>query len=182
LLASIGFGLGRYELMATVNNYLTISKQNHLFKNGKVTDDWYYSFTERYKEKLGFKRINSIDSKRAVACNPITFDNYFEEVTKVYDSHRFHSKPKHVFNCDESGFQCLQRNGKVLCGKGTNPRMITSTNDKKCYTVLTCCNAYGDYLPIRIMHQVKTLKKPTKRAFLINLSYDINCLILFYID
>ncbi len=86
--------------MATVNNYLTISKQNHLFKNGKVTDDWYYSFTERYKEKLGFKRVNSIDSKRAVASNPIKFD----EVTKVYDSHRFHSKPKHVFNCDESGF------------------------------------------------------------------------------
>ena len=72
LLASIRFGLGRFELQPVVNNYLKLSNNTALFKDGQVTDDWYYGFIKRNQEQLQFRRVNTVDSKRAMACNPVT--------------------------------------------------------------------------------------------------------------
>jgi hypothetical protein len=70
----------------------------------------------------------------------------------------FHRKPYHIFNCDKSGFQCDQGKCKIICIKGSkHPRVLANSNDKAIYTVLFCCNAGGEYLPVNIIYKSKNL-------------------------
>ena len=72
-----------------------------------------------------------MQSLRAVATQPEIIDSWFEKLKAVYDLHDFYNKPSHIFNCDESGFQCEQGKCKIVCRKGSkNPKKISSSNEK----------------------------------------------------
>lgn len=97
-------------------------------------------------------------SNRAKASNSKTMDDWFSQVKKVYDENDFHTKPYHVFNCDETGMQCDLGKLKLICRKGlSNPKRLCNSNQKKMYTVLACCNEFGSFLPVHIMFRGKRL-------------------------
>ena len=76
---------------------------------------------------------------------PEVFERWFKKVKEVYDKHDFHNKPSHVFNCDESGFQCNQGKVRIVTRKGfQNPKTVSTTGDKISYTILSCCNGLGN--------------------------------------
>ena len=65
-------------------------------------------------------------------------------------------KPLHVLNCDESGVQLDQGKVEIICRKGTKrPTKLGPSNDKKMTTILTCCDAAGNYLPHQVIYKGK---------------------------
>jgi hypothetical protein len=89
-----------------------------------------------------------------MVCNTL----WFKKLELIYNENDFHTKPFHIFNCDETGFQCDQGNCKIVCRKGAkHPRVFSNSNDKSMYTVLFCCNAGGEYLSVNIIYKAKNL-------------------------
>ena len=79
-------------------------------------------------------------------------------VKDVYDKYDFHNKPCHIFNCDESGFQCDCGKMKIVCRRSCkNPKKLGGSNEKVMYTVLSCCNSIGEFLPNNIIFKGKRL-------------------------
>ncbi|KAJ8955075.1 hypothetical protein NQ314_006955 [Rhamnusium bicolor] len=62
------------------------------------------------------------------------------------------SKPQNIVNCDEISFQIDAGIQKILCKRGSrNPNKLVGNVTKAMYTVLMCCNAIGDFLPMFII-------------------------------
>ncbi len=174
-MAKIGFGCNRAEVKQIVNNYLVESNQTNLFTKGTVTDCWYYGFMHRHGDKLSFRTANNTEAKRAEASKKEIFDRWYKELGEIYDKYGFHTKPMHIFNCDESGLQCLSGNSKIVCGKSNlHPRRITANNEKKTYTILACCNAYGTFLPVHFIHKGARIMSSWFNGAPVNATFDVS--------
>ena len=129
-MSDIGFSLCRNEIFYVLNNYLLESEQFDVFKDCQPSNNWYYGFLKRHRQKLAIRSANMMPSNKAKASNS---DEWFSTVKAVYEQHDFHTKPHHVFNCDESGMQCDLGKFKVISRKGTNsPKRLANNNQKKC--------------------------------------------------
>jgi len=156
-MADIGFGFNKIEILSIVCNYLKESNQTHIFKNGIPSDEWFTAFLKRHPI-LAQRCTSNIQKNRCLATQASVIDEWFNKLKTIYDENDFHHKPFHIFNCDESGFQCDQGKCKIICRKGTkHPRLLANSNDKTMYTVLFCCNAGGEYLPVNIIYKSKNL-------------------------
>lgn len=56
-------------------------------------------------------------------------------------------KPNCIWNCDEIGLQLNNEPGKVIAEKGSKDvQVVTSAEKGETVTILTCCNADGQFL------------------------------------
>ena len=94
-LTDVGFGLDKAECLDLVENYLHTSNQTHLFTNGRPSDEWFQAFMKR-NPVLSMRVSNNMQSLRAQAMQPAVFENFFEQLKKVYDDNDFHHK---CFTC-----------------------------------------------------------------------------------
>ena len=162
-MAYIGWGLNKNDVIHVIKNYLEETNQSGLFEGGMPTKRWFYSFLKR-NPQLKSKISSSIQSTRAKMTQPEIIDGWFQKLVEIYEKYDFHHKPFHVFNCDETGFNCDSGKMKIVCRKhNRNPKRIGGSNEKVQYTVLTCCNANGDFLGLNILFQGK--RNQTKWAF-----------------
>ena len=77
------------------------SAQTFIFKDNKSMDAWYYGFLRRHPTKVT-RLASSMQSLRATMTQP----KLAHKVKEVYDKYGFHTRPFHIFYCDERGFQC----------------------------------------------------------------------------
>lgn len=99
---------------------------------------------------------SSMPSLRAQCTQPSEVDAWFEKLKSLYEEYNF--LPENVWNCDESGFALNQGKVKVLSRRGAcNPKILGGSNEKTSYTVLACCSASGEYIPINILYKAKSL-------------------------
>jgi hypothetical protein len=153
-MSDIGFSLTRNELLELVTNYLKKTEQTELFKNSTPTKNWYYSFIKRHRATLTTRKSNNMPSNRARSTNVKVIDRWFDGLKLIYDEHNFYEKPCHVWNTDESGYQCDQGRFKVLCRRGSKaPTKLGVSNDKTTYTILACCSAQGGFMPIHTVYK-----------------------------
>jgi len=157
-MCDIGWSHERDDVIDIVENYCKNTNQSEIFKNdGRFSCEWFMKFMIRHPQ-LSKRIANNMQSTRAVAMNKGKLIEWFDKLKQVFDEHDFYNHPERLWNCDESGFQCNAGRCQIICRKGTkNPKKITVGNEKKHWTVLSCCNANGQYLPHKIISQGKNL-------------------------
>lgn len=89
-MSDMGFGLSRAEVTTVINEYLTVSKQTHLFNDKGPGKDWYYAFLRRHS--LNYKTASCIEANRAQAFDSDKFDKWFKfdkwySLKSLYDQH-----------------------------------------------------------------------------------------------
>ncbi|XP_065650286.1 uncharacterized protein LOC136078441 [Hydra vulgaris] len=141
-MSDIGFGLNRKDVFIVVKNYLKESNQRSLFKDGKPTRKWYSGFMNKYLKEICPRKVSG--------------DKSFQ-----------------IFNCDESGSQLDQCKVKTICRKGTkNLKKLAPSNEKQMTTILTCCDAFGNYLPHQIIYKGKHVMKDWCKGGAQNVHYN----------
>jgi hypothetical protein len=172
-MSDIGFGLNRKDVFIVVENYLKESNQSSLFKDGKPTRKWYSGFMNKYRKEICPRKVSGMQTIRAVATQPAIIDNWFEELAVAYNEHNLGDKPFQIFNCDESGLQFDQGKVEIICRKGTkNPKKLAPSNEKQMTTILTCCDAFGNYLPHQIIYKGKHVMKDWCKGGAQNVYYN----------
>jgi len=157
-LSDIGFGLSKKLFLNLVEEYLIQTDQTHLFANGKPHPNFYFKFMNRHQEKIKTLKAQNISEIRAKSTSPEVFDEWFKKVKEIYDKYDLHDKPFNIYNCDESGFQPVQKDVRIITKTSTrNPYKLSANNPKCTFTVLFCCNANGEYLPPNFIFKGKNL-------------------------
>jgi hypothetical protein len=155
-MCDIGFSLNKDAVLDVVENYCIRTGQD-IFKKQRPSSEWFELYMKRHPALS--KRIgNNMQSHRAVAMNKEHILFWFNKLKEVFDEHDLYNHPDRLWNCDESGLQCNGGRCQIICRKGSkNLKLITSANEKKHWTILSCCNANGVYLPHNIIYQGKNL-------------------------
>ena len=157
-LSDIGFGLDKKLFLSLIDEYLKKTNQLDLFVNGSPHPNFYHRFISRHSHKLKTMKAQNISEIRAKSVSPDVMDEWFEKYKRIYDKHDLKNFPGNIFNCDESGFQPEQRSVRIITKKSTrNPYKLAANNPKATYTVLVCCNAIGEYLPLNFILKGKHL-------------------------
>jgi hypothetical protein len=121
-LAEWGFGVNKDEVIKFVAGYLINTNKTDLFPNGIPGRKWYEGFMKRHP--ILTKRIaQSLPANRAKAVCYATLQRfYLEQVKPEYirlQSDMSHMlTARHVWNCDEVGFQCSLGSLYILCRLG----------------------------------------------------------------
>ncbi len=109
----------------------------------------------RHRDRLHTKYSNNMPLNRALAMNPALFDHWFNMVKKTYDEYDLHSKPTHIYNCDESEFTSSSGKAVVICRKGGKALRLATSNDKNMTTIVACISASGVHMPPHILYKGK---------------------------
>jgi hypothetical protein len=104
---------------------------------------------ERHADRLKILKSQNLSEIRAKSATPEIFDEWFKTVGAIFDKYGLHDKPTYINNADETGFQPDPGSVKIITKKTTrNPYKLSANNPKTTYTMLVCCNANGEYLPV----------------------------------
>lgn len=146
--AKICYGITRSDLMK-LGSQLAIKNKvkcpESWFGNEITGADWLSGFLGRHPdislrapEPTSISRMTSFNRKNVAEF----FDNY-EEVME-----RYHFAPGDIYNVDETGFQTVQKLGKVLASTGIK-QVSKATSAERGALVTACCtvNALGNSVP-----------------------------------
>lgn len=149
-----GFGFDRTQLQLCVQDYLTRIDRINPFRNNLPGVDWCIAFEKRWKNEISRRVAQNLPRNRALAGAAEIMDNFYSILMRLYDECQLHNRPQNIFNCDETGFQTDAGSQKVICRRGSrNPVKVVGSTTKATYTVLMCCSATGDYLPMFINYK-----------------------------
>ena len=121
-----------------------------------VSNGWWERFCARHP-KVTLKSAVPLSLARAIASDPITIQNYYDELEDCLVENDILDRPAHSFNCDESNLPLNPKCPKTVNEVGAkNPSYVTG-NDKSAVTVLACVSAAGYAIPPFIIFDRKTL-------------------------
>lgn len=113
----------------------------------KAGYDWLQLFLKRNPD-ITLRKSEGVSYARSQSMNRTEVNIYFEMLEKTLCENDLLDEPGNVFNMDETGLQLNNRPGHVLAEKGSKSvAMSTSTEKGETITVITCCNAEGNFLP-----------------------------------
>lgn len=93
---------------------------------------------------------HAITRKRAQVTQEMV-QNYFDYLHKELQD----VPPSNIFNFDETGFHDIPKKQTLLFRRSCkNPEIILNST-KSCYTVMFCCNATGEFVPLYIIFKAK---------------------------
>ena len=115
--SDIGFAVGNSDAMMIINEFLTQTKQTHLFKNREPLPSWLKAFLTRHD--LSLRKANNLPSLRAYSTDQRVFENWYDQDHKIYNDHGFADRPSDIWNTDETGFACSPGKELVIGRKGT---------------------------------------------------------------
>jgi hypothetical protein len=157
-----------------IGDFLFKNNLQHLFKNGCPGRDWYYEFKKRWRAKFDNETVCSLETAQerpgvGTNCEVNTREKllaFFSLVSKHYAS--FTNEPQHIWCLDEVSLALNRSDTKILhkrSSKATSKRMSQQSasnrgdeeEEKSFFTLVTCFNAAGDYLPPFIIFKSKTV-------------------------
>lgn len=144
-----GFPLTISDLRSLAYHFAIQLDVKHSFNQQKEMAgyDWVQLFLRRNSD-LSLRKAEGISLNRVHAMNHNEVQQYFNLLTKCLEENNLFNKPGHIFNMDETGLQLNNRPGIVLAEKGSrNVCSVTSTERGETITLITCCNAEGNFLP-----------------------------------
>uniref|UniRef100_A0A1X7SM32 HTH CENPB-type domain-containing protein n=1 Tax=Amphimedon queenslandica TaxID=400682 RepID=A0A1X7SM32_AMPQE len=134
-LAALGFGFGRKEVIALVQDLL--DKRG---VNKTITHGWWDGFRRRHPD-IVLRQPEPISKIRYLAFNSEIIESYFKELECTLLDNDILEQPSLIFNMDETGFPLNPKSTFVACKRGEkHPSFITS-GGKSHITVLACCSA-----------------------------------------
>lgn len=149
-----GYGFDRMQLRLAVKDFCTRMDRVNPFKDGFPGNDWCAAFEKRWKQQISNRVAQNLPKNRAMAGHPDILMDFYTKLNDIMTKLDITNKPQNVYNCDETGFQTDAGKQRVLCKRGSkNPNKLVGSVTKASYTVLTCCNAIGDFLPLFINYK-----------------------------
>jgi len=129
--------------------------KQHPFRNGSAGRSWFEAFRSRHP-KLTFRTPQPLSYCRALCSNEETIGNFFSKLGAIYGKLDLFTKPKQVYNVDETGVSIVHKPGKVLAELGRrNVYAVTSAERGKNHTVLVCVSASGFFIPLLMIYPRK---------------------------
>lgn len=130
-MADMGFGLTREDIMQLAYQIAEKTGKQHLFRNGSAGQSWFEAFCGRHP-KLTFRTPQPLSYCRALCANEETIGNLFSKLGVIYGKLNLFTKPKQVYNVDETGVSIVHKPGKVLPELGRrNVYAVTSAERGK---------------------------------------------------
>lgn len=84
--------------------------------------------------------------------------SFFLLLETTVDKLGIRNKPHLWYNSDETNMSSMSSSNRVLCSKGAKSvNKVVLDNDKQNYTIQTCCNAVGDFLPHYVLFKGKNI-------------------------
>jgi len=154
-LSEIGFGLNKEQIVNMIGEY-SEANELKLFKNRNPSDEWFESFMKR-NPKLSQRVAGKLQNMRADAMKPDVINEFFDQYENLHKLH--HYEAKNIYNADESGCQTCGGKCVIVARKGAKYiKKLTSNNDKQSWTILACCSADGNFIPISLMYKAKNIQ------------------------
>ena len=141
-----GFGISKEEVLDIVQAYVKSNELDTRFKDGRPGFDWFFNFKQRHN--LSLKKPQGVEYVRAIQTNPTVMYGFFDILEKVVKDMNLESKPHLIFNCDEMSFSKDPAKTKVVGNVGDRCTRMISSSGRENTSVLLCCSASGDKLPI----------------------------------
>ncbi|CAH2090637.1 unnamed protein product [Euphydryas editha] len=149
-LADLGIPVSMLDVRVIVKGFLDNEKRLiKEFKNNLPGWEWGKLFLERHPD-IKPKVAHAISRKRAQVTQEMV-QNYFDYLHKELQD----VPPSNIFNFDETGFHDNPKKQTLLFRRSCkNPEIILNST-KSCYTVMFCCNATGEFVPLYIIFKAK---------------------------
>lgn len=120
---------------------------------------WFNGFLTRNPE-LTLRKSEGLSLSRAYGVNRKDIKDFFDLLANIYKEYDFQNRPDQIFNMDETGIQINNKPGKVIATKGAKDvYTLTSSEKGENVTVVSCCNAQGNFLPPTLIYK-GTYSKP----------------------
>ncbi len=152
------YGLSINELRKVTYEYCERKKIKHPFNktNQMAGRDFVSGFLKRRKS-LSLRKPEGVSLNRVFGLNRTSVQGYFNNLETVMNKYNF--RPYRIYNVDESGLTCVHKPVKVLAPKGKRV-VATATSGERgiTTTVVTCCNATGNYIPPMMVFKRKRRK------------------------
>jgi hypothetical protein len=119
-LGDVGVGVSKFEIRRIVQNYLKMTNQSSVFKEGIPGKKWLKLFLNRWKKELSERTPQNLPKSRGAAVTRECVDDFYGMVEKKFKVQIYGViPPTSIFNCDEVGFSCSQGEKKIICRRGT---------------------------------------------------------------
>ena len=141
--SEIGYPRTRPQVLAIVQQYIDKKKINKI-----VSGEWWQKFRSRHPN-ITLRSAAPLSLPRAKAADRSVLDKilYYTILKSTLKDNGIFNKPRHIYNCDETGFPLSPKSPKTVAERGAqNPSSVTSST-KNQLTVLCCVNAAGDVIP-----------------------------------
>ena len=156
-MSEMGFGLTRDGVMGMAFKIVSKSQRPHPFKNGSAGRGWFEDFL-RHHPKLTIRSPQPLSYSRAITANQETINDFFGKLWAIYGRLNLVSKPRQIYNCDETGVTIVFKNGKVVVELGRRNIYAVSAAEKGwTHTILSCISASGLSLPSMMIYPHKDL-------------------------
>ena len=147
-MVDVGYGIKWDTVMEMA---FMITKRKHPFREGKAGRVCFEGFQRRHPN-LTIRSPQALAYNRAICANRETVDEFFDKLGSVYGQLNLNTKPMLIYNCDET---VVHKPGKVIAELGhRNVYAVTSAEQGKTHTVLSCVSASG-YVPPMIIYPRK---------------------------
>ena len=108
---------------------------------------WWWKFYKRHQKDITLRKPDTLDRGRSRMANIKVMNNHFAKLKEVLYEHKIFNKPKHIFNCDESGIRLDSQAGKVVVCRNTKQAYSEAKGSSTHITAHICCSASGVMLP-----------------------------------
>ncbi len=149
--SQIGYPRTRPKVLSIVQQHLDKKNSHKIVSNG-----WWQRFRQRH-QNITLRTSAPLSLPRAMAIDRSSLDRYYSLLENTLKTNKLLDKPKHIFNCDETGMPLAPKAPKTVAEKGAkNPSCVTNST-KAQITVLACVNAAGDCIPPMVIFDRKKL-------------------------
>lgn len=158
-IAKKGFPIIKYDLLTSVSKLVKDLNIPNKFVNGRPGKKWMNLFLKRHPE-IAERTVEKLTKSRALV-SEVNIRNWFSQIEEYFAQENvleILKDPKHIYNCDESGFMLCPDGQKVLCMKGErNVYEICDNNEKMSITVLIMVSATSSMAPPMLVFPGKRL-------------------------
>ena len=149
--AKYGFPQNNHQLKLCIKSYLEYMKKRNPFPNGLPQKEWIANFKKRNRDIVKDRKREHLSLNRAKSLSPQNMRSFFTDVYEPeYNKRELENRPQCLWNLDETGIQAASdvKGGKVwVSAKSKHAYGLTANATKNSFTVLTCANAAGVYMP-----------------------------------
>ena len=148
-----GFGLTQQDVMHLVLLLLTNLTGTTHFTMVLDVDGWFEGFKMCHPQ-LTLRSPQPLSCSRALYSNQETIEDFFAKLGAIYGQLNLLSKPKPIFNADETGVTVVHKPGKVVAELGLLPQREAEYILKCCLCLSVASFFQNCNLPTSVFHQL----------------------------
>ena len=129
---------------------IKMGKASRFSKNGP-SKQWWIKFKARHRN-ITLRKVDNLERCRAEALSVEVVNNYFNLLENTLTQSNLLSKPRQVYNCDETFLPLNENKDKVIALKNTKAIYSQAMGSTEHITMLCCVSSSGAALPPMIIY------------------------------